>query len=284
MNSNQNTTLLIASILAFTLFSGSISVGNVYATGGLDDEEEEEAIQELQNEVSGINEALGNIELNLQEGANNIQANCPVSTDEIVEEITEVIENVTQEQGNVTEAPQCPIVEEPKPNQTVLPPQVIAEPEPEQNETETGCEPIPEPAPVENETSELEPIICPVNGELLGYTNTTSGEQLPISAGNQTQEQESNNTGFLPPIEIPTEEEEQPEQTVTPTEETEAPAQECNVTGAPEPAPVAPEIEFDNGCGCYVNNNSTNGGESIPLDEPQNFLGDPEKQQEGLYF
>src|SRR5215218_10500963 len=110
MNSYKQ--LLITAILAFAVLA-NVSVGAVYATGGLDDEEEKQAIEELQSSVGSINEALDKIELNLQEGSNNIQANCPISTDEIVEEITEVIQNVTnnqQQQPEQEEAAGCPLV------------------------------------------------------------------------------------------------------------------------------------------------------------------------------
>lgn len=258
---NSTKTLLIASVLAFALFA-NINIYTVFATGGLDDEEEEEAIEELQNAIQDIQSTLGTIELNLTAGANDITANCP-STEEIVQEVVENITN-NDNDNNVTEPveqpqPQCPVVQEPEPevvqqpNQTVIPP--VEEQQPEQNVTE-GCNPIPEPQ-VENETSDLEPIICPINGELLGYTNTTSGEQLPISAGN--------GTTFLPPIEIP----QIIEEPVTPTQnqtQTELPA--CNVTTQEQPEPeqqIAPietvvvqdeqpiaTIEFEASCGCFV--------------------------------
>jgi hypothetical protein len=259
MNSKTNT-LLITSILAFALLA-NVNVGApVFATGGLDDEEEEEAIEELQNAVQEIKGTLGTIELNLTEGSNDIQANCP-STEEIVQE---VVENITSNNNNETqEQPQCPLVPEEQPvqNQTIIPP-VEAVEEPEQNETQQGCNPVPEePAVEENKTSDLLPIICPINGELLGYTNTTSGEQLPISAGNETIQVEE----FLPPIEIPTEPE-QNQTTVVPQE-----PQQCNVTAPQEPAEeqpttIVPEqnittnnnpVEFDVNCGCYAVDKST---------------------------
>jgi hypothetical protein len=254
MNTTKTNTLLIASILAFALLA-NVSAP-VFATGGLDDEEEEEAIEELQSAVQEIKGTLGTIELNLTEGSNDIQANCP-STEEIVQE---VVENITSNNNNenVTETPQCPLVEEPQiPNQTtVIPPVEAVEEEPEQNQTQ-GCNPVPE----ENKTSDLVPIICPINGELLGYTNTTSGEQLPISAGNET-------TEFLPPIELPTE----PEQNQTTVVPTEPAPQQCNVT-APQPIEEQPSttvvpqeqnittnnnpVEFDVNCGCYAVDKST---------------------------
>lgn len=265
---NSQTTLLIASILSFALLA-NVSVPLVFATGGLDDEEEEEAIKELQTTVKEIQGTLGTIELDLTAGSNDIQANCP-STEEIVQE---VVENITNSNNNVTEPEQpvieqnqtevteCPIVNEEEPvptipNQTVLPP--VEAVEPEQNLTE-GCQPVQEEPIVveENQTSsELEPIICPINGELLGYTNTTSGEQLPITA---VIEQNNGTIPFLPPIEIIEEEEQQPviqNQTEVPVTE-ELPS--CNVT-EPEQQ-IAPSIvdeqeiatiEFEASCGCFV--------------------------------
>lgn len=237
MNSQTNTLYLVASILAFAILA-NVSAP-VFATGGLDDEEEEEAIENLQNAVEEIKGTLGTIELNLTEGANDIQANCP-STEEIVQE---VVENITT----------APVEEQPAQCPTVAPPQ--PEPEPVQNVTEPepeGCNPVPEEPPVQNETAPvLEPIICPVNGELLGYTNTTSGEQLPISAGNNTTGGET--IPILPSIELPVEEEEeQPAQ------------QQCNVVAEQPSSTVVPEnnvtaapignepIEFDVNCGCFA--------------------------------
>jgi hypothetical protein len=257
---NSKTTIyLITSILAFALLA-NVNVGAVFATGGLDDEEEEEAIEELQSAVQEIKGTLGTIELNLTEGSNDIQANCP-STEEIVQEVVENITN-NNNNNNTEEQPQCPLVpEEPEPVEPQIPNQTVIPPV--QNNTETGCNPVPEPEPVQNETSDLVPIICPINGELLGYTNTTSGQQLPISAvvGNETQPQ-SNNTGFLPPIEIPTEQ----NQTVVP----EPAPQQCNVTAPQEPQEqpsIVPQeqnnvttnnpVEFDVNCGCYAVDKST---------------------------
>jgi hypothetical protein len=321
---NSTTNILITTILAFALLS-SITTSSVFATGNLDDEEEEEVLEELQTAVQEIQGTLGTLTLNLTEGSNNIEANCP-TTEEIVEE---VLENITAEgpveQNNVTEpeAPQCPVVQEPQqnntvvepPQQTILPPveaveenqtegcQPIPEPEPQQNTTEVieevienvtdipnvecnivqdeeeqqpqtnqsvipgivlpnitepvepvtpvqnetqqpECNPIPEP--VQNETvSELEPIYCPINGELLGYTNTTSGEQLPISAGQQQEQQEpevsQNITSIVP--------------------------QEQNQTTVQDEQEIA-SIEFEAQCGCFVVDKTpedleSNGGGSV---------------------
>jgi hypothetical protein len=288
MNS-QHKTLLIASILAFALIA-NVNVGNVYATGGLDDEEEEEAIEQLQNSVEELENTIGTIELNLTEGANEIEANCPISED-IVEEVKEVVQNVTEQiptcplvpavapsaaEQNVTEpaaeqpaeVPICPFVEPPaviEQNITeqieeiiqnvtdeqpicnipqdiipgiVLPELNVTEPEEpvQNNETQVvveGCQPVPEPE-VQNETSDLVPIICPINGELLGYTNTTSGEQLPISAGEQQQQQPEQQQPAL-------------EQNVTET----APEQQQQPTSLQDEQEIA-TIEFEASCGCFV--------------------------------
>jgi hypothetical protein len=317
---NSTTNILITTILTFALLS---SVGSVFATGNLDDEEEEEVLEELQTAVQEIQGTLGTLTLNLTEGSNNIEANCP-TTEEIVEE---VLENITAEGPvqNVTEPEpqQCPVVEqqpqqnntevvEEPPQQTILPPAEAVEqnetgcnpvPEPQQNTTEIieevienvtdipevecnivqeeqqqqpqtnqsvipgivlpnitepvepvtpvqnetqqpECNPIPEP--VQNETvSELEPIYCPINGELLGYTNTTSGEQLPISAGQQQEQQEpevsQNITSIVP--------------------------QEQNQTTVQDEQEIA-SIEFEAQCGCFVVDKTpedleSNGGGSV---------------------
>ena len=106
---NSQATLLIASILAFALFA-NISAP-VFATGGLDDEEEEEAIEQLQNDIDELKDTLGNIELNLTSGANDITANCPGTQEE------------EQPDNNVTETP----VEETPPNQCPFVPPVEEE-------------------------------------------------------------------------------------------------------------------------------------------------------------
>ena len=294
---NSKATILITSILAFALLANLNNVGSVFATGNLDDEEEEEAIESIQSQIQELQGTLGTLTLNLTEGSNSINANCP-STEEIVQE---VIENITAPvvEENVTEPQQpaeCPVVqpepEEPAPipNQTVIP-----EPEePQQNITE-GCEPVPEPVVEENETqSVLEPIICPVNGEILGYTNTTSGEQLPISAVNET-------IPFLPPIELPTEPEQN--QTVVPPEEPQQNITGCNNVTETEqpvqeeqpPSTVVPEnnqtvqdeqpiatIEFEATCGCFVVDKTpedveSNGGGEVGI-------GNPEEIEQGLYY
>ena len=277
MNSQTTTTLLIASILAFALLA-NISAP-VFATGGLDDEEEEEAIEELQDAVEEIQSAVGAIELNLVPGANDITANCPpVTTNEEEKETPEAVvpqeenntnsnnnnNNETQEQEQQPQCPLAPSVEPEVPTTTVIPSV--------QNNNTVGCSPVTEeeeelPAVEEqNQTSELEPIICPINGDLLGYTNTTSGEQLPISAVLED-EQNNGTIPFLPPIQLPptTEEEEEPEQnqtvtTQTPSAEEELPS--CNVTQSAEEQqqptitlqdeqPIA-SIEYEASCGCFV--------------------------------
>ncbi len=331
INMNSTSTFLITTILAFALLS-SITTSAVFATGNLDDEEEEEVLEELQTAVQEIQGTLGTLTLNLTEGSNNIEANCP-TTEEIVEEVlenitesqppvqnvTEPVQNVTEPVQNVTEPQQCPVVQEPEqnntevveepPQQTILPPAEAVEEqnqtgcnpipeEPQQNTTEIieevienvtdipnvecnivqeeeqqqpqtnqsvipgivlpnitepvepvtpvqnetqNCNPVPEPVQ-ENETvSELEPIYCPINGELLGYTNTTSGEQLPISAGQQVEQPQ-----------------EQP---------TIVPEQSSNQTTVQDEQEIA-SIEFEAQCGCFVVDKTpedleSNGGGSV---------------------
>jgi hypothetical protein len=315
---NSTTKILITTILTFALLS-SVTTSAVFATGNLDDEEEEEVLEELQTAVQEIQGTLGTLTLNLTEGSNNIEANCP-TTEEIVEE---VLENITAEGPvqNVTEPEpqQCPVVEqqpqqnntevvEEPPQQTILPPAEAVEqnetgcnpvPEPQQNTTEIieevienvtdipevecnivqeeqqqqpqtnqsvipgivlpnitepvepvtpvqnetqqpECNPIPEP--VQNETvSQLEPIYCPINGELLGYTNTTSGEQLPISAGQQEQQ---------------------------PQEQSIVPEVPQTNNGTVQDEQQIASIEFEAQCGCFVVDKTpedleSNGGGSV---------------------
>jgi len=245
MNSKQT---LLTTLLAFAIIS-SIGITNVFATGGLDDEEEEEAIKELQGDVSSIEDSVESIQedvdgltLNLEEGLNDVTAICPTAPAQE--------EEVPEEQNNETQSGCNPVPEE-EPPQAIIPEINVTEPEEEQ-----GCNPIPEPAPVENETSDLVPIICPINGELLGYTNTTSGEQLPISAGNQSEvvEEETptsnyNGGGFLSGVEIPNEEEQAEQETG------------CNATDPAEPVnqgvsqPIE-DINYDLDCQCFVSQNS----------------------------
>jgi hypothetical protein len=270
MNSKQTTLLIASFLLAFALIANVNNVGNVYATGGLDDEEEEEAIEQLQNSVEELENTIGTIELNLTEGANEIEANCPI-TEDIVEEVKEVVKNITEQipttcplvpVQNVTEPAveqnvTCQVVPEPAVEQNIteqieeiiqnvtedeqpicnIPQDIIpdilpVEEEPVQNnETQQVevCQVVPEPVQ-QNETSDLEPIICPVNGELLGYTNTTSGEQLPISAGNQT-------TTVI--------EQQEPAEPA-------AAAVEQNVTAPLQDEQEIATIEFEASCGCFV--------------------------------
>ena len=160
---NSITTILFLAIL---FCCASVSTNAIYATGGLDDEEEEEAITNLQKDVGKINEKLDAINLNLESGPNNINANCP-STEAIVEE---VVQNLTKQEENKTtvgqpaeQQPTCPFVptapagpEAQPPLNTVIPP---IEAEPQQNLT---CPFVPVPpaeTPVQNVTEEVEEII-----------------------------------------------------------------------------------------------------------------------------
>ena len=240
---NSQATLLIASILAFALFA-NISAP-VFATGGLDDEEEEEAIEQLQNDIDELKDTLGNIELNLTSGANDITANCPAQQEE---EETPVEE---QPNSNVTETPpnQCPfvppVVEEQQPPQSVLPP---IEAQPEHNLT---CPFVP---PVEENTTEvIEEVI----------ENITQGQTCNIP-------QEFIPGIVLPNVTEPQEPEPVPvvEQNVTDPDEvlicplTGLPIGQVPTVEEPEPVPeVAAEIqdeqaigtiEFEESCGCFV--------------------------------
>ena len=234
MNSQQQT-LLVASILAFALFA-NVSAP-VFATGGLDDEEEEEAITELQNAIEEIQGTLGTIELNLTQGTNEIEANCP-STEEIVEE---VVQNITTTPEPcplvVVEEPAPPVIVEPNVTEPcpLLPPAVV-----EPNVTEPE---VPEcPLAVEqNITEQIEDIIENV---------TDNNNQPPIC--NVTQ-------GIIPDIILP------PEQNVTEPAPVicpvtgepiivPPPAVEQNVTEQPtyEDGQEIATIEFDVACGCFV--------------------------------
>ena len=57
---NSTTNILITTLLAFALLS---SVGSVFATGNLDDEEEEEVLEQLQTAVQEIQGTLGTIHI-----------------------------------------------------------------------------------------------------------------------------------------------------------------------------------------------------------------------------
>ena len=248
MNS-KNTIYILASILALALIANVNSIGSIYATGGLDDEEEEEAIEELQNSVEELQNTLGTIELNLTEGANDIQANCP-STEEIVQEVVENITEGQEQEQNVTEPeqPTCPFAQPPVQNN-------VTEPEPE---------PV-QPA-VQQPTCPFAPVVPPVE------QNVT--EQIEEVIENVTNNQP---TCDIPAEIIPdilpelneTEVIEEPVQNVTEPEQQEVPV--CPFTGEPiqqqpaipennvtEPAPPIQDeqeiatIEFEASCGCFV--------------------------------
>lgn len=294
MNFKTTTLIAISILLGFALLA-NLNVGSVFATGNLDDEEEEAAIEKLEGAVQELKGTLGTLTLNLEQGSNDIQANCP-STEEIVQE---VIENITTTTSPATPPPPPPppqnnnvtqsVVEEEEPAAecpTTPPPPPAAEEElPE-------CKPVQSEPPTttteQNETlySDLEPIICPINGAILGYTNTTTGEQLPVSAVNET-------IPFLPPIiELPpppiiiTQEPEEEQQQQLPPVAAAAAAECNNVTQVEEPAttttteqnipvlPSSPEsspilqdeqeiatIEFEASCGCFVVDKTPNNEE-----------------------
>ena len=256
---NSQTTLLIASILAFALFA-NISAP-VFATGGLDDEEEEEAIEQLQNDIDELKDALGNIELNLTSGANDITANCPAtSTPEEEQPDSNITETTPPEQNTtetpVEETPQCPFappaVEEEEP---VTPPQQTAI-QPFQNLT---CPFVP-PVVEENTTEVIEEVIENITQ---GQTCNVPQEFLPgIVLPNVTEPQEPE-----PPV---------VEQNVTDPDEVlicpltglpigqpmppaavEEPAQQLPEVAAQEEPPIQDEqaigtIEFEESCGCFV--------------------------------
>lgn len=247
MNSHKNTIyLLAASILALALIGSVSTVGSaVYATGGLDDEEEEEAIEELQNAVEEIQGTLGTIELNLTQGANDIQANCP-STEEIVQE---VVENITEgQEQNETEVPTCPFA--PVQNNVTEP-----EPEPEQPTCQIAPVVIPEP-------NVTEPT-CPFAPVVEQEQNIT--EQIEEVIQNVTEDDQpicNIPPGIIPELNIT---EPVVEQNVTEPQEQEVPI--CPFTGEPlvpaveqnvtEPAEIQDEqeiatIEFEASCGCFV--------------------------------
>ena len=245
---NSQATLLIASILAFALLA-NVSAP-VFATGGLDDEEEEEAIEQIQNDIDELKDALGTIELNLTSGANDIQANCPAE-----EEEEEAEGNTTEPtpEENTTEPtipPTCPLTppveeeEEEQPPTTVLPPL--------QNLTCPFLPPVV--VPEENTTEVIEEVI-----ENITEGQTCNVPQQPFIPGivlpNVTEPVEPEQNNVTDPDEIPI----------------------CPLTGlpigqqptAPEPAELAVEepttttapiqdeqaiatIEFETSCGCFV--------------------------------
>lgn len=186
---NSNTTFLIAGILAFALLA-NVSAP-VFATGGLDDEEEEEAIEQLQNAVDEIQNTLGTIQLNLTQGANDITANCPEVAEEentttvippepptqcpfnpppavipIEENVTEVIEEIIE---NVTQCPFNP------PPPTIIPGIVLP----------NITEPVEPQCPPQEPPIVVEPVVpeCPLppvtnTTEVNNENNLTDGQEI----------------------------------------------------------------------------------------------------------
>lgn len=218
MNSTKTTTLyLIASILAFALFANVSAPTAVFATGGLDDEEEEAAIEELQSAVEEIKDAIGTIELNLTEGTNHIDANCP-STEEIVQE---VVENITAEE------PKCPFV--------------VEQPPPQQNVTEVIEEIIENVTEVITPPTEEPPATCPfVPKEIIPdivLPNITE-PTVPVEPPECPQQ---------PPVPVEPEPE-CPPSVVTNTTNNNGNGNGNNLTDGQEIA----TIEFDASCSCFV--------------------------------
>src|SRR5688500_16375806 len=129
---NNTKTLLITTILALALLA-NITVGSVYATGNLDDEEEEQAIEELkegQDELTETIENLNEFIISTPCGQDLVPNN---NNEETVEEPVKEEEPQPQENNQtlaptVEEKPQCELVEnnvtESEQNQTttVIPP------------------------------------------------------------------------------------------------------------------------------------------------------------------
>ena len=229
---NSKTTFFIVSILSFVLLA---NVSTVFATGGLDDEEEEEAIEELQNSITEINNSLDAINLNLEAGPNAIQANCP-STEEVVQE---VVENITQE-----EQPSCPFA----------PVQNVTEPEPEQPPT-TVIPPVQNltcpfaPQPETNVTEVIEEVIENVTGQEptcnIPLQEIIPGIVLPNVTEPIVEEPVQNNVTEpdIPICPFTGEPIQQQQPTVAPTEEEQAPVQDEQEVAT---------IEFEASCGCFV--------------------------------
>ena len=188
MNSISTTTIFLFAIL---FCCAGVSTNAIYATGGLDDEEEEEAIEQLQTTVEDIQNTLGTIQLNLTSGANDITANCP-QTEVVAEEntttvtppveppiqcpfvpveenVTEVIEEIIE---NVTEPQQCPFT----PPQEGIIPGIVLPNITEPVEPEPQCPPQEPPAVIE----EPEPAVpeCPLLPPPQSNTTETNGNNL----------------------------------------------------------------------------------------------------------
>ena len=265
-------------LLAILFCCLGVSTNAIYATGGLDDEEEEEAITNLQNDVGKINEKLDAINLNLESGPNAISANCP-STEQIVEEVVQNLTNNTatvtpppppEEPAPTTGGPTCPFVPVPPatepeaqpPLNTVLPPVEGAEPQ-QQNLT-CPFAPTTEPEPItptENVTEQVEDIIEDVvqscNLPINLAQDFIPGIILPEI--NETIVAEEEEPAALPPhndLTCPFMQQMQEQNTPVVNEE-QGLAQQLEEL---DQTPVA-TIEFDTSCGCFV-------VDKTPLDIP----------------
>jgi len=228
----MNTTtkqLLITAILSFAILS-NISVGAVFATGGLDDEEEEEAITQLQDQVETLNEFIQDTPCG--------QA--------LAEEEPQQSEEPEQ---SVTQEPQVQAEEEPEGcNNNNNQQEVTQEPEPVKNET-GGCNVEPEPTcnaavpepeqPQNNVTEQVEELIQNVTDEVIPFLPELNITEAVGPTCNITQSQEE-------PQALP----EQQNQTETTASEIETP-----LANGTEIA----DIEFNVGCACFVLDNTPEG-------------------------
>jgi hypothetical protein len=212
--------LLITTLLAFAILA-NISVGSVYATGNLDDEEEEDVLEELQSQVQTLNEFI---------------QDTPCGQGLIGEQEQPEEEAEEEQQPEESEESNGCGSEESEKNDTV----VEELPPVEQNETQTcNVQPEPEPEPTcnlvgpepeQNVTEEVEELVQNVTDEIIP---------------------------FLPVINVtePVQEEEQPQCNLTQTNEEEQPVQN-NVTEGVETliqnGTEIAEIEFDIGCACFI--------------------------------
>jgi hypothetical protein len=147
--------LLITTILALAILA-NISVGAVYATGNLDDEEEEEVLEELQSQVQTLNEFI---------------QDTPCGQGLIGEGEAQP-EEEAEEQPEEEQNEGCGEEEEPVKNETV-----VEELPPVQNETQTCNIPEPEPElptcnlaqPEQNVTEQVEELVQNVTDEIIPF-------------------------------------------------------------------------------------------------------------------
>jgi hypothetical protein len=248
MNSKQYKLYLLTSVLAFAILA-NVSGSAVYATGGLDDEEEEEALEDLQNQITELNDSLEQINLNLTSGPNQIQANCP-SIEEVVEEVVENITNGGEEQQPpAEEQPQCPFAPpanetEEQPPTTVIPPIEAAPEEPQ------GC-PLAQEEPEQNVTEAIEEVIENVTQQTCNIPQEAiPGIVLPEINETIVEEEEqppADEVPICPFTGLPIGQAPEPAQNNV-TEEEQQQQPPATITDG---EPIA-EIEFDSGCSCFV--------------------------------